>query len=123
MTEIKEVTDDRGNRCTVAHWGSIEAATAALATLKDCKNCSNCSYCSRCSGCSKECIIGPMRSDGYTFFLSPDKHIHAGCRDFATFAAGREHWNKTRGGTKLGIETECILQCLEQLAGHKENGK
>ena len=120
MNAQTEVTDDSGNRCTVAYWGSIEAAKAALATLSRCSNCSYCSNCSCCSRCSANCIVGPTRSDGYTFFLSEERHVKAGCRDFTTFAEARGHWQKTLAGTALGIETECILQCLEQLQALKE---
>lgn len=106
------ITDDRGNRCSVEYWGSEEKARAALAALKACSNCSN------CSRCDENCIIGSTRSDGYTFFLSPapDRRVRAGCHDFATFTEARKHWQKTRGGTKLGIETMAILDALEQIA-------
>lgn len=83
---------------------------------RNCIDCSNCAGCIDCKNCTAACIIGPTRSDGYTFFLSEDKHICAGCRNFATFAEARTHWNNTRKGTKLGIETEMILQALEQIA-------
>ncbi|MBZ0171138.1 MAG: hypothetical protein K8E66_02040 [Phycisphaerales bacterium] len=42
--------------------------------------------------------------------------MRAGCRDFTTFNEARKHWQKTRGGTKLGIETMAILDALEQIA-------
>ena len=54
-TETEWLTDARGNKCSVAYFGSREAAQAALDSLKncdDCINCSDCSYCSRCSRCS-----------------------------------------------------------------------
>ena len=46
------VSDDDGNRCSAAYFGSEDAAREALASLKNCRNCTNCSGCSRCSGCS-----------------------------------------------------------------------
>ena len=49
------LTDANGNRCSIAYFGSREAAQAALDSLRDCRdctNCSRCSDCSRCSGCS-----------------------------------------------------------------------
>lgn len=52
------ITDSNGNRCSVAYWGSRDAAQAALDSLEscsgcsDCSDCSGCSRCSRCSGCS-----------------------------------------------------------------------
>ena len=142
--------DKKGNKCSVEYFGSEEAAKIALDSLIDCKNCTNCSdcsdcsrcsdcsycsdcsdcsrcsycsdcsRCSRCSRCTKECVIGPRRSDGYTFFLTPDGHIHAGCRDFASFAAARKHWRDTRGGTALGIESQGILLILQKLAKVKK---
>ena len=54
MTPTTEwVSDQNGNKCSVAYWGSIEKAQAALSSLKNCKNCRNCSRCSGCSRCSR----------------------------------------------------------------------
>jgi len=55
-----------------------------------------------------------MRSDGYHFVMGASRSIHAGCRVFISLAEAREHWNRTRGGTKLGRETMLILDYLEQ---------
>jgi hypothetical protein len=52
------VVDERGNRCSLARWGTEEKARAVLATCSrcsrcsDCSDCSDCSRCSDCSGCS-----------------------------------------------------------------------
>ena len=48
-----EVSDDAGNVCETAYFGSREAAEAALRSLNNCKNSVNCSGCSDCSGCSR----------------------------------------------------------------------
>jgi len=65
--------DTNGNRCSVEHFGSKEAAQTALDSLKNCRNCTNCtncSNCSRCSNCSEaaECFecFGCTRSFGCT---------------------------------------------------------
>ena len=50
-----EVSDDAGNVCETAYFGSREAAEAALRSLNNCKNSVNCSDCLRCSGCS-DCL-------------------------------------------------------------------
>lgn len=47
------ITDENGNRASVAEWGSEDAARASLSTLKDCSRCLNCSRCSDCSDCSR----------------------------------------------------------------------
>ena len=65
-------------------------------------------------------IQGPVRSDGYFFFLQkqPDNDapmVKAGCRHF-TLPEARAHWEATRKGTPLGDETFAILDCLEALA-------
>lgn len=47
--------DESGNKCSVEHFGSVEAAQDALDSLIDCENCINCldcSHCSNCIGCS-----------------------------------------------------------------------
>jgi hypothetical protein len=53
-------------------------------------------------------LLTANRSDGYTFaiFKCQDDRIRisAGCRYF-TIPEAIEHWNKTRGGTKLGMES------------------
>jgi hypothetical protein len=43
------LTDNNGNRCSVEHFGSREAAQEALDSLIDCSDCSDCSRCSDCS--------------------------------------------------------------------------
>ena len=48
----KWVSDVKGNRCSVAKWGSIERTQEALDSLTNCWDCSNCSDCSNCYGCS-----------------------------------------------------------------------
>ena len=66
--------------------------------------------------------ITAIRTDGYTFSVcaSPDgPRIIAGCRYF-TYEQAREHWTKTRGGTKLGDESLLLVAHLEAMA--KING-
>nr|DAH75521.1 MAG TPA: hypothetical protein [Caudoviricetes sp.] len=46
------ISDNNGNRCSVEHFGSAEAAQKALDSLKDCRNCTNCTNCTNCSRCS-----------------------------------------------------------------------
>lgn len=58
------------------------------------------------------------RSDEYVFTASWRNSdgalmVSAGCRHF-TFAEAREHWTRTRGGTRLGDETLAILDLLEK---------
>ncbi len=65
-------------------------------------------------------IRGPVRSDGYAFFLQrltgePEPMVKAGCRYFAMSQA-RKHWQLTRAGTPLGDETFAILDFLERIA-------
>jgi Pentapeptide repeats (8 copies) len=65
-------------------------------------------------------IWGPVRSDNYAFFLQrltqdSEPMVKAGCRYF-TIPEARLHWQTTRGGTPLGVETFAILDCLEALA-------
>jgi uncharacterized protein YjbI with pentapeptide repeats len=65
-------------------------------------------------------IQGPVRSDGYAFFLQKltgdaQPMLKAGCR-YLTIAAAREHWQRTRGGTPLGDETFAIIDFLERVA-------
>ena len=63
-------------------------------------------------------ICGGQRSDGYIFLARREKtiRVQAGCRDFPTFAAAREHWTATRGGTPLGDESLAIVDHLERMA-------
>lgn len=60
----------------------------------------------------KTWVYGVMRSDGHCFTAvrcaDGKKRVIAGCRYF-TLAEAREHWARTRGGTKLGNETMAIL--------------
>ena len=65
-------------------------------------------------------ILVASRSDGYIFLVTPTKIegeivIIAGCRYFTPTQA-REHWTKTRGGTKLGEESIAIVGFLEWMA-------
>ena len=65
-------------------------------------------------------IQGPIRSDGYGFFLQKLKEdaepmVNAGCR-YLTIPEAREHWTETRAGTPLGDETFAILDFLERTA-------
>ena len=59
------------------------------------------------------------RSDGYTFLITPidggEVRIIAGCRYF-TIAEARDHWTKTRVGTRLGDESLAIVDHLERVA-------
>src|SRR5690606_15592099 len=65
-------------------------------------------------------IDGGLRSDGYRFFFTnferEGPRIKAGCRNFEGFAAARQYWLETRGGTALGDETFAILDHLERMA-------
>ena len=66
--------------------------------------------------------VTATRTDNYTFLVAPTPEgprIIAGCRYF-TFDQAREHWTKTRGGTKLGDESLAIVDHLERMA--KLNG-
>jgi len=79
----------------------------------------------RCAHLGGQWIIqGPVRSDGYAFFLQKltndsEPMVKAGCRYF-TMAEARQHWTKTRRETKLetmrGDETFAILDFLERVA-------
>src|SRR5882672_3995984 len=65
-------------------------------------------------------IQGPVRSDGYWFFLqkltgNTEPMVKAGCRCF-TRPQARTHWTETRGGTPLGDETFAILDFLDRAA-------
>ena len=63
-------------------------------------------------------IDGGQRADGYRFIGQVKGNtlmILAGCRYFP-IARAREHWLATRGGTKLGAETICILDHIEAVA-------
>lgn len=64
-------------------------------------------------------IQGPVRSDGWSFFLTNYKlegvRVKAGCRNF-TLAEARTHWQNTRAGTLLGDETLAILDHMLTLA-------
>ena len=88
-----------------------------------CSGCSDCSDCSGCSGCSdcSDCPSQPAtanRSDNYMFAAFRDStgtvRVNAGCRRFSLEQA-REHWTRTRGGTRLGDETMAILDYLEKV--------
>lgn len=62
--------------------------------------------------------VATTRSDNYTFSVAPTVYgprISAGCRYF-TFEEARDHWKRTRGGTKLGDETLAIVDYLERMA-------
>ena len=63
-------------------------------------------------------IQGPVRSDGYQFMimrLTGEKTpmVRAGCR-WLCLPDAKAHWEKTRGGTQLGNETQDILIWLER---------
>lgn len=63
-------------------------------------------------------VDGGQRSDDYHFFgwiLHGALRINAGCRNF-TLEQARAHWQRTRGGTKLGDETMLILDYIERMA-------
>lgn len=45
------ITDDRGNRCSVEHFGSEDAARRALESNENCRNCENCKDCVSCNNC------------------------------------------------------------------------
>lgn len=132
------ISDENGNKASVECWGSEEKAREALESCNNCINCNNCNNCNQCNDCidcincnncnycnccnrcdncnyCKECAVKfSTRSDGYTFYLDTANYIRAGCRMFHSFAEAREHW-KHRKGTQLGIETEAILQAMEQI--------
>ena len=92
-----------GERATVGEWATVgERATVGdRATV------------------GEGATVGSIkRSDGYTFTYIPVDNVlnvFAGCRSFPMPVA-REHWKKTRGGTKLGDETMAILDYLEAVA-------
>jgi len=48
----KWVSDTKRNRCSVARFGSEEAAEAALASLVKCYDCMDCLDCTDCAGCT-----------------------------------------------------------------------
>ncbi|QMV19665.1 hypothetical protein GOB94_13925 [Granulicella sp. 5B5] len=48
---VEWVNDACGNKCSVAWFGSREAAEKSLRSLEDCDDCVNCSYCRSCSSC------------------------------------------------------------------------
>src|ERR1700721_510780 len=63
-------------------------------------------------------IVGPVRSDGYQFFLmrlrdNEKPMVRAGCRWF-TLKKAKEHWETTRKDTQLGNESLDILIWLER---------
>ena len=65
-------------------------------------------------------IQGPTRADGYAFFLQQltgdtEPMVKAGCRYF-TLSEARTHWQETRGGTSLGVETFTIIDCMVAMA-------
>ena len=67
---------------------------------------------------AKGVVLGPQRSDGYNSWLTHDGAdyiVRMGCRSF-TFAQAREHWLRTRGGTRLGDESLAIVDYLEARA-------
>ncbi len=67
------------------------------------------------NGCSL--IDGGQRSDGYRFIgqvKDEELWIHAGCRYFEISEA-RKHWEKTRGGTALGIESLARVDLIETI--------
>ena len=73
------------------------------------------------NACITSKIIAATRSDGYLFILARHQTsdgypvILAGCQYF-TFAQAREHWSKTRGGTRLGDESLALVDHLERMA-------
>ena len=102
------VSDASGNKCSVAYFGSVEAAKAALDSLKDCKNCVNCSrcsdcsycsYCSRCSDCSEK--TGAVLGEPWKMPEAPTiPNIHQavyeaasqpGCLDMGAWHCGTTH--------------------------------
>ncbi len=48
---VEWISDENGNRNSVAYWGSKENAEKALDSLVDCRYCRDCSSCSSCSDC------------------------------------------------------------------------
>ena len=73
---------------------------------------------SRADLAGADLIDGGQRTDGYRFIGQVKGNtlmILAGCRYFP-IARAREHWLATRGGTKLGAETICILDHIEAVA-------
>jgi uncharacterized protein YjbI with pentapeptide repeats len=65
-------------------------------------------------GASGVIRVGPT-ADGYEFFgvvRDGAVWIKAECRWFAA-ADAREHWNKTRANTALGIERLAFVDCIE----------
>lgn len=65
-------------------------------------------------------VQGATRSDGWVFFLqklTDDKEpmVKAGCR-YCTLEGARRHWEKTRAGTALLIETRAIIRCMVEMA-------
>lgn len=68
--------------------------------------------------CDADLVDGGQRSDGYRFVGSVRDGklmITAGCR-YVSIEDGRVHWRVTRGGTRLGAETMCILDHIESVA-------
>lgn len=62
----------------------------------------------------KHLVLGPIRTDGYLFWLTgttSNPIFRAGCRTF-TYSEAIDHWKKTRGGTPLGEETLAIIAFL-----------
>ncbi len=64
-------------------------------------------------------VIGlGQRSDGHHFFLQlregQEPLVLAGCR-YMPMTEAREHWVKTRGGTRLGDESQAMLDHGERL--------
>jgi Pentapeptide repeats (8 copies) len=64
-------------------------------------------------------IVGGYRSDGYQFMLFRELYgmimVRAGCRYF-TIDAARKHWKKTRADTRLGSESQVLVDGLEAMA-------
>jgi len=63
-------------------------------------------------------VLTASRSDGYIFTIFDEAdgttRITAGCR-FFTIPEAIEHWTKTRGDTKLGLESIAIVKYLEYM--------
>ena len=43
--------DDKGNKCSIAYFGSKKKAKKALESLNGCRNCTNCYDCYDCFNC------------------------------------------------------------------------
>ena len=64
-------------------------------------------------------IVAGNRSDGYQFFgikePSGTVMVRAGCRYFSIVDA-RKHWTETRKGTRLGDESQALVDHIERMA-------